>query len=105
MQARGCLYRDFRRQILCRLSLLIKLIVRTDSGAPELSLNYAAIYLGYWGGASHNALSISSSLISFFPVCVYALQLYLIISYYETLALSYSLVIADVCLSLSLVLL
>lgn len=91
MQARGCFYRDFIRHILCRLSLLIKLIVRTDSGAPELSLNYAAIYLGYWG-ASQNALSISSSLISFFLVCVYALQLYLIISYYETLALSYSLV-------------
>lgn len=50
MQARGCFYRDFIRHILCRLSLLIKLIVRTDSGAPELSLNYAAIYLGYWGG-------------------------------------------------------
>lgn len=44
MQARGCFYRDFIRHILCRLSRLIKLIVRTDSGAPELSLNYAAIY-------------------------------------------------------------
>lgn len=50
MQARGCLYRDFIRHILCRRSLLIKLIVRTDSGDPESSLNYAAIYLGYWGG-------------------------------------------------------